>query len=119
MNSTLEFKSPLVSTSVIIAEEGIPPVYPTNGIKNVTGALLAVPTGVDVVMSEEDGDGGFEVGLVVGFEVGSAVGFEVGLVVGFEVGLVVGRDVGFAVGMDVGDTVIPLSPKVKVKRTSQ
>ena len=103
MNSTLEFKSPLVSTSVIIAEEGIPPVYPTNGIKNVTGALLPVPTGVDVVMSEEDGDGGFEVGLVVGFEVG----------------LVVGRDVGFAVGMDVGDTVIPLSPKVKVKRTSQ
>ena len=34
----------------MIAEAGFPPVYPTNGMKIVTGALPAVPTGGDVVM---------------------------------------------------------------------
>ena len=59
--STDALKSPLVSTSVIRAPLGFAAVYPTNGMKNVTGSLLAVPTGVEtkVVPGEdkiEDGD---------------------------------------------------------------
>ena len=34
----------------MITEVGCPPAYSTNGMKNVTGSLLAVPTGVEVVV---------------------------------------------------------------------
>ena len=46
----------------MIAEEGFPPVYPTNGMKKVTGALLAVPTGVEVKIDPPDDGSGDVVG---------------------------------------------------------
>ena len=64
---------------MIIAEEGFPPVYPTNGMKKVTGALLAVPTGVEMIgVPGGDGGVGIEDGAELGSEDGDNVCFEVG-----------------------------------------